>query len=377
MNTQPARLRWLGVVAAAAVVLVLTGLLGLRIVDWARASGPGAPAGPPATVPAPRSIAMGALQVPCWSCPESKTWPVRFRTDLDLLAPLGTGTGNAAVWFKDFAKRSGSRFAEAKAAMERRVDGPSDLGKVLPGNDPLLLEAEPWCDQATMRYYPDIYTMKGWETEIPNLMIQLTFAKSWVARGVAASEPTKAMEDFGRAIRLGRLLRQEDATIIADLVGLACIRDGAQGIYDLANKQGNTQLALVAAIALGEVAPQRLMGAQRLTETDLAPYVRKNAAGNVSLELPEEKLDQVVAVATSGPDRRFRGEAILELGLVRFFATAAQREKALTVLNRLASSSERTIRDTAAWARDTEPSTEVLAGNDPLLPPPAPPSKPR
>jgi hypothetical protein len=378
VSTGPIRLRLLQVVGAVAVILVLAGLLGVRIEDWARASGtagPGGPTAPAATVPAPPAVTIESLQVPCWSCPESKEWPVRFRTDLDLLAPLGTGPANAAIWFRDFAKRSGSRFAEAKAAMARRIQGPGELGEVLPAADPLLLEAEPWCDQATMHYYPDIYSMKGWETEVPNLLIQLTFAKSWVARGMTASDPSKAMEDFRRAIRLGRLLRQEDAIVIGDLVGLGCIRVGAQGIYDLAMKQGNSQLALVAAIVLGEVAPQRLMGAQRLTETDLGPYVRRSAAGDVSLELSEKKLDHIVAVATTSPDRRFRGEAILELGLVRFFATATQREKALTVLNQLAASSDRTIHGTAVWARDTKPSTEVLEGSDPLLPPPASPSK--
>jgi hypothetical protein len=377
MSSGTTRLKSFEVVAAAAVIIVLAGLLGVRIVDWARASAPAAKvaAPPSATVPEPHAFAPESLQVPCWGCPESKEWAVRFRTDLDLLAPLGNGSANAAIWFKDFTKPNGSRWAEAKAAMARRVKGPTDVGEVLPPDDPLLLEAEPWCDQATMRFYPDIYPMKGWETQIPNLMLPLNFARSWLARGMAASDPAKAMDDFRRVIRMGRLLRQEDVTIIADLVGLACIRIGTQGIYDLASKQGNTKLALVAAIALGEHAPQRLMGAQRLTETDLAPYVRTSAAGDVSLELPENKVDEIVAVATSGPDRRFRGEATLELGLVRFFATAAQREKVLTVLNHLAASSDRTIRDTAAWARDTKPSADVLAGNNPLLPPPAPPSK--
>ena len=163
---------------------------------------------------------------------------MRFRTDLDLLAPLGTGTANAAAWFKDFAKPDGSRRADAEAAMARRVQGPGELGEVLPGTDPLLLEAEPWCDQATMRFYPDFFPIKGYATQIPNLMLQLTFAKSWVARGMAASDPAKAMEDFRRAIRLGRLLRQEDATVIQDLVGLACIRDAALGVYELAVKEG-------------------------------------------------------------------------------------------------------------------------------------------
>ena len=117
--------------AAAAVILVLAGLLGVRIVDWARASAPAAkvPAPPPATVPAPRAVTIESLQVPCWGCAGSKEWPVRFRTDLDLLAPLGTGTANAAIWFKDFAKRTGSRFAEAKAAMAASGPGSRRPGR--------------------------------------------------------------------------------------------------------------------------------------------------------------------------------------------------------------------------------------------------------
>jgi hypothetical protein len=381
MNTHPARLRWLHVVAAAAVILVLAGLLGVRIVDWARASGPAAKvaAPPSASVPATHAVVIGALAVPCWACPESKDWPLRFRTDLDLLAPLGTGTANAAVWFKDFAKRSGSRHADAEAAMARRLDGPGDLGKVLRGNDPLLLEAEPWCDQAMMRFFPEIFPMKGWETEIPNLLIQLTFAKSWVARGMAATDPAKATEDFRRAIRLGRLMRQEDATVIGDLVGLACIRVGTQGIYDLAVKRGDAATALLAAIVLGEVAPQRLVGTERLTKTDISPYIKKDASGDPALELPDTRLNDIVAVATGGPDRRFRAEAILELGLVRFLGTPAQQEKALSVLNQLASGNDRILVDIAIWSRDTKLTKEYLQDVPALtlLPPPALPSKPR
>jgi hypothetical protein len=376
MSTHPGRLRWLQVVAAAAVILVLAGLLGLRIVDWARASGPGAKiAAPPATVPTPRTGAIDSLEVPCWTCSGSSEWPVRFRTDLDLLAPLGTGTADAAVWFRDFAKSDGSRRAEAEAAMAHQVKGPGDLGEVLPGNDPLLLEAEPWCDQATMRFYPEIFPMKGWETQIPNLMLQLTFAKSWVARGVAAPDPAKAMEDFRRAIRLGRLMRQEDVTVIADLVGLACIRDGTQGIYDLAIKRGDAPTALLASIVLGEVAPQKLVGRQRLTKTDMTANVKRTPDGDVRLELPDTKLNDVVAVATGGPDRRFRAEAILELGLVRSLGTPEQRVKALSVLNSLASTDDRVLADMVVWSRDTKLTKENLKGAFTLLPPPAPPSK--
>jgi hypothetical protein len=370
------------VIAAATVILVLAGFLGVRIVDWARASGaagPGRPTAPPATVPAPRTVGIETLTVPCWACPESQEWPLRFRTDLDLLAPLGTGPANAAVWFKDFAKPNGSRWAEAKAAMERRVKGPGGVGDVLPPEDPLLLEAEPWCDQATMRYYPDIYPMKGWETQIPNLMFPLTFARSWLARGMAASDPSEAMDDFRRVIRMGRLLRQEDVTVISDLVGLACIRIGTQGIYDLAIKRGDAQTALVAAVVVGEVAPQRLVGTQRLTKTDIQPYMKKDSSGDLALELPEARLDDIVTVATGGADRRFRAEAILELGLIRALGTPAQQGKAMSVLNQLASGSDRILAETAVWSRDTKLTKEYLkdAPALTLLPPPAPPSKPR
>ncbi len=376
MSTHPGRLRWLQVVAAAAVIVVLAGLLGLRIVDWARASGPGAKvAAPPATVPTPRTVPVQSLQAPCWTCSGSSEWPVRFRTDLDLLAPLGTGTANAAIWFKDFARSDGSRRAEVEAANARQVNGPGDLGEVLPGNDPLLLEAEPWCDQATMAFYPDIYPMKGWKTQIPNLMLPLTFAKSWVARGMTAPDPAKAMEDFRRAIRLGRLLRQEDTTVIQDLVGLACIRDGTQGIYDLAVKRGDAPTALLASIVLGEVAPQRLVGRQQLTKTDIQPYMKRDPSGDLTLELPDARLEDIVAVATGGPDRRFRAEAILELGLVRSLGTPEQQAKALASLNQLASGNDRILVDMAVWSRDTKLTKDDLKGALTLLPPPAPASK--
>jgi len=377
MSTQPRRLRWFHVMAAGAVILLLTGLLGVRIADWARASGPAAnvAAPPPATVPRPHPVALEALTVPCWWCSERNEWPLRFRTDLDLLAPLGTGPANAAVWFKDFAKPNGSRIADVEAAMARRVDGPGDLGKVLPGTDPLLLEAEPWCDQATMRFYPEFFPMKGFETPLPNLVFPLTLARSWVARGVAASDPTKAMEDFRRAIRLGRLMRQEDATVIGDIVGLACINAGAQAIYDLAVKRGDAQLALVASIVLGEHTAQRLMTAERITKTDLQPYVRRDAAGEVTLDVPDKKLDDIVEVANTGPDRRFRMEAILELNLLRFLGTQAQQERAFAALNQLVSSNDRILADAAVWARDTKPTKEYLQSALTLLPPPAPKSK--
>ena len=31
--------------------------------------------------------------MPCWSCPQARSWPITFKTDLDLLAPLGMDHG--------------------------------------------------------------------------------------------------------------------------------------------------------------------------------------------------------------------------------------------------------------------------------------------
>ena len=64
----------------------------LDVADDARLEVP--PASP---VPTPLAGHGSALEVPCWSCPSARGWPVRFRTDLDLLAPLGNQMGGWAA----------------------------------------------------------------------------------------------------------------------------------------------------------------------------------------------------------------------------------------------------------------------------------------
>lgn len=335
----------------------------MRLLAGARLPGSAGqgPAAPAASVPRPKAAALSALEFPCWGCPEAQEWPVAFRTNLDLLAPLGNGPANAGLFYKDFAKPGGSRYAEAAALMDRRVEGPPALGKILPPNDPLLLEAEPWCDQATMRFSPDFFPLEGTDTRLPNLLVPLTFARSWVARGLAQEDPERAMDDFRRAIRLGRFFRQEDTTIIADLVGLACIRHGAQGVYDFARRTGDAPLALVAATVLGEHAPQRLRTAERVTKAELRPYVRESAGGELNLALPDSRLDAIVAMATGEADVRFRGEGILALAMVGTLGTEARRERALATLNELARSKDARVSALAWWNLSHRPSKEGIA----------------
>lgn len=369
MSSEPRKTSRRRVVLALALIVALGGLLALRIVPSSGAlyaSGVlastrgGAPRPPAANLPEPKSVELASLSIPCWSCYKSEKWPVAFRTDLDLLAPLGDGPGNAAAYFSEFAEPDGRRNGDWVAASARKVDGPSDIGKVLPADDPLLLEAEPWCDQATMRFYPDFFALEGPETRIPNLFVPLTLARSWTARGLSATDSASAMADFRRAIRLGRLIRQDGTTIIADLVGLAMIRIGAQGIYERAVLTGDTKLALTAAVVLGECAPQRLYNSERVTKVDTIPYIRKSASGDVELRLPDQRLAGILEMASSEAEPRFLGEAILSLNLVRFLGAPEQRALASAQLERLAKSADARIATLARWGRDSEPNEEYL-----------------
>jgi hypothetical protein len=265
---------------------------------------------------------------------------VKFQTNLDLLAPLGDGAANAALWLKDFAKPNGSRLDEAEAAMKRRVDGPADFGLVLPPGDPLLKEAEPWADQATMRFYPNVWAAEGGSTPIPNLLVSLSFAKSWAARAASSPDSATAIEDCRRAIRWGRLLRQEDATVIQDLVGLASIRIGAEQLYALAARRGDQPLMLAAAIVQGEAAPQRLRTAELMTRTLV----------DGRNPVTDSKVEDTIQVAKASPDRRFRSEAIVTLGFARILGTSAQSQKAQGTLAELKASSDGFVAGNARWA---------------------------
>lgn len=356
MSDSRARSRTTALVAAGVLVL-LAGSLGVKLLGREGRK----PAPPPARtklpryagptpagkVPGPRPVDLAALKVPCWGCvPESDGWSLRFQTDLDLLAPLGDGSANAALWLKDFSARVGARESEAEAALKRRVTAPGGQ-KVLRSNDALLAEAEPWCDQATMRFYPDVFAMEGFATSIPNLLLAVTLARSWVARGTASPDTPAALEDCRRAIRLGRLLRQDDATVICDLVGLSCIRAGAQGLYDIAVRRGDVAQALVAGIVLGEHAPQRLRTAQVITKVSVQPS--EGLRWPWSLGLGDRKLDDVVSVAAGTGDRRFRAEATLQLGVVAVAGARAQRKTARSALERLAADEDAFLASAARW----------------------------
>ena len=338
----------LAVVAAVTLCVVLAGVLALRASgsDRGKAAVP-VRSSTTATVPGPKPVSLDQLSIPCWSCPNAEGWPLRFRTDLDLLAPLGTGGENAAAWWATFSKPDGPRAAEADAIMGRRVDHPA-IGKVLPAGDPFLAEAQPWVDQASMRFYPDVYPVAGLDTRVPNLMLALTLARSWVARGQAASSFDDAMADFRRVVRLGRLLRQEDVLLINDLVGLATIRMGAEAIYERARDAGRLDVALAAAIVAGEAPAQKLLSAARMTSAEVAPYLHRDAGGT-SVVVPDSRFDAMRKIAQESPDRRFRLETCASLSIVAGFGSGAQQAQARETLSALARSDDALIASNARW----------------------------
>jgi hypothetical protein len=336
-STNQRRIR-IGVLSAISVILILAGLLASRLFSDARVH---AAAPPPGNVPAPKAIDVKKLSVHCWSCPGAAEAPLDFHTDLDLLAPLGTGPANAATWFAAFAKPNGSRAKEGSAAVERSVERSSDIGKILPPDDPLLLEAEKWVDQSTMKFYPEIFEVQGGETQIQNLLLCLIMARSWIARGMDATSFDAAMVDFRRAMRLGRLLRQEDAILISDLVGIACIRMSANAIFERARNEGKLDLALTASMVTAEASALRLLSGARLTSLELGPYVRKQDNDSYKVEVPDPVFEHILALCTGSSDRRFRQEALMSVHFIEQLGNTDQMAKARTALASAAKSQDK------------------------------------
>lgn len=357
--TKPSN-RWarVGVIAASATLLVLTGMLATTLLSRPGTIASARPAPPRATLPEPRPFDLSTLSLPCWGCLWAEHWPLRFVTDLDRLAPLGTGPANAAEWFAAFSGPDGPRFAEAEAAMKRMVDhGPLPIApkglKVLPPDDPLLAEAGPWCDQTTMRFYPDMFPVEGTSTRLPNGLFMISLARAWIARGYDAASFDDAMADFRRVIRLGRLWRQNDVVLTNDLLGLACIRWGAEAIYNRARKEGRTDLALVAAVVASEGPPQKYLSAVRMTGIEVAPYLHRERGGSFALDLPSDQFSRIRQVALSGPGRRFRNQAMFSLRFVAALSTGTMRSRASVLLEKLTRSDDPIVAANAAWCLAT------------------------
>jgi hypothetical protein len=297
------------------------------------------------------------IPFPQWGSPGSKNWPARFQTDLDLLAPLGKGTKNAAVWFKDFFKYQGPRWKEF---WEARIEGGKfgRIGRMDPQH-PLLLEAEPWCDQAKFQLYPEIFPIEGKKTKVITLFVPLVLANSWINRGNACKNPADALEDYQRVVRLGRLWRRDDVFIYSDLGGLECIHKGARAIYDLAIRTGDYRLATAAAVTLSEIVPQQVLTAKRLDSLNIYSFVRQEGPKHI-IDLPGPRFSEILRMARSDPDRRFRLEAIDTLIFIINYGKKDQVQESSNLLLQLSQSKDVVIARIAHWALKEKPGIRAL-----------------
>ena len=69
------------VLLAAALIVILAGSLGARLIAGDTESN--VRKSPSAAVPAPSTFDVSELEVPCWTCPSNRDWPLRFQTNLD------------------------------------------------------------------------------------------------------------------------------------------------------------------------------------------------------------------------------------------------------------------------------------------------------
>jgi hypothetical protein len=308
------------------------------------ACGAGAAEGPlpqVAVAPGPGSLTAAELpSLPSWRRKISDIGPRRleFQFDLDILAPMGTGERNAALWFARFSKSGGEGLGVWREAERRMVSwsGGRYQWKVLPPDDPFLLETEPWVDQAVCRFYPEVFPVKGPASSIPGLRQLFTLARSWIARGEQQEKPEAAREDFRRVVRLGRLMLQDNLYTIQKDVALTLISMGVEALYEQGRREGDTGLMAAAALAHQDCTVIRLLyGRQEIEAADLSGYDPEGSEDGPVFVLDDERLESLMEIAHSHPDRTIRVESLTPLYLVKHFAAPAQRKTAAALLEAL------------------------------------------
>jgi serine/threonine protein kinase len=276
---------------------------------------------------------------------------VSFVFDLDRIAPLGDGPDNAAEWFAEFVRPEGARYEDWKAAIDRGANQKPGGQLLLIPDDPLLAEAQRWVEQATMRFYPDVWQPDGFRTEFPNMLMIMQLARSWIARGDANDDDSGALEDYRRVIRLGRLLRQEDAFLFCDSVGMRCISWGLEAMERRLRKVEDERQADAAALALYDLKTQQVRSAMLYDSVDVAPYASISWF-RVGLDVPDWKLTQIGEMAVSHPDRRFKAEAASSLCVIHWVGRKRQRNRAREFLDEVAGTGDPVLVASASCSED-------------------------
>jgi hypothetical protein len=211
-----------------------------------------------------------------------------------------------------------------------------------------------------MRFHPKVFPMEGWSKGRPNLQYLNLLARSWVARGDRRGGE-QAKEDYRRAIRLGRLLRQDDVWVFQDIVGLTSIEMGARGLYRVARKEGDAATMVVAATILGATENLRTWDGLE-GQPGMQVLHRLKGGRRPRLEGVRDIDVEVLANRTkSNKTRRFRMANMEALWVVRHAGSRKQRELARETLELLAQDPDPVVASEARWylERDWDPEAPI------------------
>ncbi len=333
---------------------------------------------PPAKVEEPPTLKLSELPYPSdWTWIDWKAGGLDYRVDLDLLAPLGTGGGNLAIWLDPLIAGSPKAEAALRRAERLKIPGLGDWSPLqfafsdrfgdfdlLPFDDPLLLEAEPWIDQRTCRFFPDVFFYEDIYARPFHFRLALLLGRTWVARGLSRTG-TAAKADVRRAIRLGRLLLQDDVMVEHNLIGIALIRAGAAGLYALALRgdDGDGRIeALNATLATLALLDSAALNAEIMRRRDIAENVRAHLiqpriTGRLTgpvLEMRRFEVENVVKLANGLASRALRLEALNALYLIRHMGSRSHSERAAFELGRLAGVADPMVAAAARTLRERE-----------------------
>lgn len=286
----------------------------------------------------------------------NNTLKLEFGLDLDYLAPLGKGTTNAAVWLSQFSKGVGAREGELKEILKDRISfkyGKKEW-KILPGDHPHLGEAEPWTEQAECRFFKKIWSPQSHEHNMPNLFHALMIGKSYVARGLNETDPAKAAEDFRRVIRLGRLLRQDDITVIHDLMAVYLIRLGAEAHYVSARQHGDTETMLLCALIINDANSIRFISSKRNEILGTVSQQISSKMGSFrvfasKMDFEDDVIKEIISGTHVAYERRFRLEFMDTLWDVMHTGEASQKKLAKEALELLTEDSDAVVVARAKW----------------------------
>jgi hypothetical protein len=184
---------------------------------------------------------------------------------------------------------------------------------------------------------------------------------AWSVAYDRATDAARTKEDYRRAVRLGRLILQDDVTLIANLVGLECIRIGARGLYEQARREGDSETMLAASLALHDADAIRQIAAERITRITVPAEYRWHWSHPLSptIRATDEQFEAALAMAKTDPSRALRLEgqwALMGYVVAGTRAQGRQAREALVALSRdpdplVASSARATLEaaDRTSW----------------------------